>query len=141
MLKKKNTPIPQVVNKADVLANTNEIAQKGPAARNLAQCAFGQRSNGRGALLRYGPRWLLSWGKALVQQDFARHLAGAGGVVLLVMPRGIKTKRGAGGFCRRCRPYATCSTAKALVLSCTTDCMDGALAALKGPPKLIITDS
>lgn len=138
MLKEKGTPILAVVNKADVLANVNEIAEKIHAEFGLdALLVSAQTGEGIGqirpALARLVP-------EGFGTQSIARHLAGAGDVVLLVMPQDIQAPKGR-LILPQVQTIRDLLDGKALVLSCTTDCMDGALAALKEPPKLIITDS
>lgn len=138
MLKEKSTPILAVVNKADVLANTNEIAEKVRAEFGLDALLVSAHTGGgieqiRPALARLVP-------EGFGTQSIACHLAGAGDVVLLVMPQDIQAPKGR-LILPQVQTIRDLLDGKALVLSCTTDCMDGALAALKEPPKLIITDS
>lgn len=138
MLKEKGTPILAVINKADVLTNAGEIAKKVYAEFGLdALLVSAQTGEGiaqiRPALARLVP-------EGFGTQSIVRHLAGAGDVVLLVMPQDIQAPKGR-LILPQVQTIRDLLDGKSLVLSCTTDCLDGALAALKEPPKLIITDS
>lgn len=137
-LKEKNVPALAIVNKADVLGNAQEIAQKIQNEFGL-QPLLVSAATGEGidrikaALVRLVP-------EGFGTESIARHLAGAGDVVLLVMPQDIQAPKGR-LILPQVQTIRDLLDGKALVVSCTTDCLDGALAALKEPPKLIITDS
>lgn len=120
------------MNKADVLANTNEIAEKVRAEFGLDALLVSAHTGGgieqiRPALARLVP-------EGFGTQSIACHLAGAGDVVLLVMPQDIQAPKGR-LILPQVQTIRDLLDGKALVLSCTTDCMDGALAALKEPPQ------
>ncbi len=120
------------MNKADVLANTNEIAQKGP----------------RGI-------WLNALLVSAVTGEALHNTARAGSpragrLLIFSRLRAPSRRRGRRGAARYAAGYQRQKgrlilpqvqtirdllDGKALVLSCTTDCMDGALAALKGAAK------
>ena len=61
-------------------------------------------------------------------------------LVLLVMPQDIQAPKGR-LILPQVQTLRELLDKHALVMSCTTDCLDAALAAMKEPPKLIITDS
>ena len=74
------------------------------------------------------------------RQDLTRGLCTAGDVVLLVMPQDIQAPKGR-LILPQVRTIRHLLDLKCTVVSTTADGLDGALAALSGPPKLIITDS
>ena len=137
-LKEKNVPVLAVVNKADVIKDAPQIAEK---IQNefglpplLVSAATGEGVERiKAALVRLVP-------EGFGTESIARHLAGPGDVVLLVMPQDIQAPKGR-LILPQVQTIRDLLDGKALVVSCTTDCIDGALAALKEPPKLIITDS
>ncbi|MDY6268406.1 MAG: [FeFe] hydrogenase H-cluster maturation GTPase HydF [Selenomonadaceae bacterium] len=63
-----------------------------------------------------------------------------GDLVLLVMPQDIQAPKGR-LILPQVQTLRELLDKHALVMSCTTDCLDAALAAMAKPPKLIITDS
>ncbi len=67
-------------------------------------------------------------------------LCNEGDTVLLVMPQDIQAPKGR-LILPQVQTIRELLDKKCIVLSCTTDNLDGALAALSKPPKLIITDS
>lgn len=74
------------------------------------------------------------------RQDLTRGLCSAGDVVLLVMPQDIQAPKGR-LILPQVRTIRHLLDMKCTVVSTTADGLDGALAALSAPPKLIITDS
>lgn len=74
------------------------------------------------------------------RQDLTRGLCNAGDVVLLVMPQDIQAPKGR-LILPQVRTIRHLLDTKCTVVSCTADGVEGALAALNAPPKLIITDS
>lgn len=74
------------------------------------------------------------------RQDLTRGLCSAGDVVLLVMPQDIQAPKGR-LILPQVRTIRHLLDTKCTVVSATADGLDGALAALSAPPKLIITDS
>lgn len=74
------------------------------------------------------------------RQDLTRGLCSAGDVVLLVMPQDIQAPKGR-LILPQVRTIRHLLDLKCTVVSTTADGLDGALAALSAPPKLIITDS
>lgn len=73
-------------------------------------------------------------------QDLTRGLCSAGDVVLLVMPQDIQAPKGR-LILPQVRTIRHLLDLKCTVVSTTADGLDGALAVLSAPPKLIITDS
>lgn len=74
------------------------------------------------------------------RQDLTRGLCSAGDVVLLVMPQDIQAPKGR-LILPQVRTIRHLLDLKCTVVSTTADGLDGTLAALSAPPKLIITDS
>lgn len=74
------------------------------------------------------------------RQDLTRGLCSTGDVVLLVMPQDIQAPKGR-LILPQVRTIRHLLDTKCTVVSCTADGVEGALAALNAPPKLIITDS
>lgn len=68
------------------------------------------------------------------------HLVSPKDIVLLVMPQDIQAPKGR-LILPQVQTIRDLLDHKCIVQSCTTDCMEEALASLKYPPKLIITDS
>jgi [FeFe] hydrogenase H-cluster maturation GTPase HydF len=72
--------------------------------------------------------------------DIVGHLVQPKDLVLLVMPQDIQAPKGR-LILPQVQTIRDLLDHKALVVSCTTDCLDATLSALAYPPKLIITDS
>lgn len=132
-LREKNTPFLVVQTKGDLVAP----AQLPPDLAERAVAVSAATGEGIEAL-----RAALT---ALVPEDFGRQdltrgLCSAGDVVLLVMPQDIQAPKGR-LILPQVRTIRHLLDLKCTVVSTTADGLDGALAALSAPPKLIITDS
>lgn len=132
-LREKNTPFLVVQTKGDLAAP----AQLPPDLAERAVAVSAATGDGIEAL-----RAALT---ALVPEDFGRQdltrgLCSAGDVVLLVMPQDIQAPKGR-LILPQVRTIRHLLDLKCTVVSTTADGLDGALAALSAPPKLIITDS
>ena len=132
-LKEQNTPFLVVQTKGDLAAP----AQLPPDLAERAVAASAATGEGIEAL-----RAALT---ALVPEDFGRQdltrgLCSAGDVVLLVMPQDIQAPKGR-LILPQVRTIRHLLDLKCTVVSTTNHGLDGALAALSAPPKLIITDS
>ena len=132
-LKEQNTPFLVVQTKGDLAAP----AQLPPDLAERAVAVSAATGDGIEAL-----RAALT---ALVPEDFGRQdltrgLCSAGDVVLLVMPQDIQAPKGR-LILPQVRTIRHLLDLKCTVVSTTADGLDGALAALSAPPKLIITDS
>lgn len=136
--KQKKTPVVVVISKADTIDNLEEIKalaarEKLPeplvvsSAENIGIREFKE------ALIRLVP-------EDYEMQSITGSLVNNGDTVLLVMPQDIQAPKG-----RLILPQVQTTRdlldKKCIVISATTDKLDEALAALKAPPKLIITDS
>ncbi|OUP63889.1 [FeFe] hydrogenase H-cluster maturation GTPase HydF [Pseudoflavonifractor sp. An176] len=132
-LREKNTPFLVVQTKGDLAAPAQlppDLAQRAVAV----SAATGEGIEALQAALT-----------ALVPEDFGRQdltrgLCSAGDVVLLVMPQDIQAPKGR-LILPQVRTIRHLLDLKCTVVSTTADGLDGALAALSAPPKLIITDS
>lgn len=132
-LQEQNTPFLVVQTKGDLAAP----AQLPPDLAERAVAVSAATGEGIEAL-----RAALT---ALVPEDFGRQdltrgLCSAGDVVLLVMPQDIQAPKGR-LILPQVRTIRHLLDLKCTVVSTTADGLDGALAALSAPPKLIITDS
>ena len=137
-LKGRKIPVLPLVNKADLLSDPQALSAQVAEATGLTPLVV-SAATGEGvdqvrhALLR------------LLPEDYApRSITGGlveeGELVLLVMPQDIQAPKG-----RLIRPQVQTLRElldkKCQVMSCTTDRLEDALAALSRPPALIITDS
>lgn len=137
-LKERNVPVLLVVNKADILENPGALVErieKETGQKPLLLSA--QTKEGMGqvkeALARLLPE---NYGNRLITGDLVED----GDVVLLVMPQDIQAPKGR-LILPQVQTLRELLDKKCLVMSVTTDKLTAALAALKEPPKLIITDS
>lgn len=136
--KERNTPVLFVVNKSDILENTETIAAaieaetKTPPLRISAKTGEGIEQV-KEALARLIPE---NYGSRLITGD----IVGEEDLVLLVMPQDIQAPKGR-LILPQVQTIRELLDKKCLVMSVTTDKMEQALAALAEPPKLIITDS
>lgn len=132
-LKAQNTPFLVVQTKGDLAAPAKlppDLAQRAVAV----SAATGEGIEAlRAALTALVPE---DFGR----QDLTRGLCSAGDVVLLVMPQDIQAPKGR-LILPQVRTIRHLLDLKCTVVSTTADGLDGALAALSAPPKLIITDS
>ena len=132
-LKAQNTPFLVVQTKGDLVAPAQlpkELSQRAVAVSS----ATGEGIEAlRAALTALVPE---DFGR----QDLTRGLCSAGDVVLLVMPQDIQAPKGR-LILPQVRTIRHLLDLKCTVVSTTNHGLDGALAALSAPPKLIITDS
>lgn len=132
-LKAQNTPFLVVQTKGDLAAPAQlpkELAERAVAV----SAATGEGIEAlRAALTALVPE---DFGR----QDLTRGLCSAGDVVLLVMPQDIQAPKGR-LILPQVRTIRHLLDLKCTVVSTTNHGLDGALAALSAPPKLIITDS
>lgn len=137
-LRKRKIPIIPVINKADVIANSAEIATAAREALGLSPIIISAKEKTgldivREELVRAVP-------EDFEVKSITSHLADEGDLVLLVMPQDIQAPKG-----RLILPQVQIIRdlldIKCLVMSVTTDKLEQALKTLVKPPKLIITDS
>lgn len=132
-LREQNTPFVVAQTKGDLAAPAQlppDLAQRAVAV----SAATGEGIEAlRAALTALVPE---DFGR----QDLTRGLCSAGDVVLLVMPQDIQAPKGR-LILPQVRTIRHLLDLKCTVVSTTNHGLDGALAALSAPPKLIITDS
>ncbi len=137
-LKKRKIPVIPVINKADILENTNDIKKQVEDTLGLMPIVISAKEKTgldkvREELIRAVP-------EDFEVSSITAHLVNEGDLVLLVMPQDIQAPKG-----RLILPQVQIIRdlldLKCMVMSITTDKLDSALKALANPPKLIITDS
>lgn len=136
--KEKNTQVLFVISKADVLADADVIAaeirsETGEDALLISARTGEGMERVREALARLVPE---NFGSRLITGE----LVSENDLVLLVMPQDIQAPKGR-LILPQVQTLRELLDKKCLVMSVTTDKLLSALAALKHPPKLIITDS
>ena len=137
-LQEKQIPVVAVLNKTDLLPNVKELQQ-------TIQKTLGLEVIPVSALRREGIDELLAALKALAPKNFelesiVGHLVQPEDVVLLVMPQDIQAPKGR-LILPQVQTIRDLLDHHCVVLCVTTNQLPAALAALKQPPKLIITDS
>lgn len=136
--REKNTPVLPVVNKADLAKDAAELMERIKKETGKEPLSV-SAADGRGmdavkeALARMLPE---DYGN----QSITGGLAGDGDLVLLVMPQDIQAPKGR-LILPQVQTIRELLDKKCMVMSVTTDGLVPALAALKEPPKLIVTDS
>lgn len=133
-----NTPVIVVINKCDIIANADEIEEK---VHNELNVATVRVSSYTGAGIDKFKAELIEKGSSSKETRFITgNLVNEGDVVMLVMPQDIQAPEG-----RLILPQVQTTRElldkKCVIISVTTDKVKEALAGLKEPPKLIITDS
>ena len=138
--KGEKTPVLPVINKIDLLTEAQQAALADKIRRELkAEPVFVSALEKKGieelkeALIRLIPE---EFGEQTITGD----LVSEDDVVLLIMPQDIQAPKGR-LILPQVQTIRELLDKKCTVISTTTDKMDNALAALKNPPKLIITDS
>ena len=137
-LRRRKIPVLPLVNKADLLSDPQALSARVAEATGLTPLVV-SAATGEGvdqvrhALLR------------LLPEDYApRSITGGlvkeGELVLLVMPQDIQAPKGR-LILPQVQTLRELLDKKCQVMSCTTDRLEDALAALSRPPALIITDS
>ena len=138
LLKEKNTPVLFLVGKADIDPHTDELIsyikeKTGKQALTVSAKTGAGIEAVREELARLVPE---NYGERLITGDFVTEED----FVLLVMPQDIQAPKGR-LILPQVQTLRELLDKKCLVMSVTTDKLLPALAALKQPPKLIITDS
>lgn len=136
--REKNTPVLFIISKADIRKNTRELFDKiKEDTRETPLVVSTQTGEGMDAVKETLTRLLPeNYGNNLITGT----LVGEDDVVLLVMPQDIQAPKGR-LILPQVQTIRELLDKKCLVMSVTTDKMTLALAALREPPKLIITDS
>ncbi len=138
ILQEHKIPVIAVVNKADILADAAKIAAKIRRAGKLSPIVVSAKAKTgiekiREELIRRLP-------EDYEAKSITGGLADNGDLILLVMPQDIQAPKGR-LILPQVQTLRELLDKKCVVLSATTDKLDEALACLKEPPKLIITDS
>lgn len=137
-LKEKNTPYVLIINKADEIENAEEIS-------SLFYNALKEKPFLISAKEKTGIKSIIEAIIRKLPEDFdavsiTGNLVGEDDTVLLVMPQDIQAPKGR-LILPQVQTLRELLDKKCIVLSCTTDKLDQALASFAKPPKLIITDS
>lgn len=138
ILKQQKIPIIILLNKCDVIKNTDEIGNAIKLKYNLTPIIVSAKDkNGiekiREEILRLLP-------EEYEISSITGNLAKEGDVVLLVMPQDIQAPKGR-LILPQVQTIRDLLDKKCIVLSSTVDNLDQALNSLSNPPNLIITDS
>ena len=137
-IQEKKVPLLVLLNKIDLLEDPQAEADSLSQKLDLPVMAVSAQSG------QNIPELLRAIGQLVPDDFFDRtllgDLVGPGDLVLLVMPQDTEAPKG-----RLILPQVQTTRElldkKCTVVSCTTDCLQTALAALAHPPKLIITDA
>ncbi len=137
-MKESGTPVLCILSRADLKRDSAELAAAVQEKLGLEPEAVSVTDEGvterlRLLLLRILPENLFA-------QTIASHLVPPGSTVLLVMPQDIQAPKGR-LILPQVQTIRDLLDGSCVVVSVTADRIDDALAALKAPPQLIITDS
>ncbi|MEG0379393.1 MAG: [FeFe] hydrogenase H-cluster maturation GTPase HydF, partial [Eubacterium sp.] len=136
--KKQGTPIIPIINKSDILENTDHIAQSIKNRLGLMPLIVSAKNKTgiekiREALIRSLP-------KDYEAESITGTLCKDGDLVMLVMPQDTQAPKGR-LILPQVQTIRELLDKKCIIHSATADKFDAALACLNTPPKLIITDS
>lgn len=138
LLKEQKIPVVAVINKADIRKDVSAFAGIIEQETGLRPVIASAKNNEgteqiRDAMIRLLP-------EGYERTEIAGHLVSPGDTVLLVMPQDIQAPKGR-LILPQVQTLRDLLDNKCLVLSCTADGYEAALAVLKVPPALIIVDS
>lgn len=136
--KENNTPVIPVINKADIRENAEILADI--VRKRLGENPVLVSAKERTGLDLLKERMLRALPEDYAPRSITGDLAGEGDTVLLVMPQDIQAPKGR-LILPQVQTIRELLDKKCLVVSVTTDQLEKALAAMKEPPRLIITDS
>ncbi|WP_405370469.1 [FeFe] hydrogenase H-cluster maturation GTPase HydF [Phocaeicola sp.] len=137
-LKEKNTPILWILNKADLHADSEQIARRIEKRCGQMPLIVSAR-NGEG-MEEIRRSMIGQFPDETMERGIVGRLVSAGDVVMLVMPQDIQAPKGR-LILPQVQTIRELLDRKCLVMSCTTENITSMLQALVEPPKLIITDS
>ncbi len=137
-IKAKSIPVLTVVNRFDTKKDSDKIAEK--IKKELGYDAVEVNVKTGEGIEKVKSELVRLVPESFAAQSITRHLAGELDTVLLVMPQDIQAPKGR-LILPQVQTIRDLLDGKAIVMCTTTDCMPAALASLKNPPKLIITDS
>lgn len=137
-LKEKNTPILWILNKADLHADSEQIARR--IEKQCGQMPLIVSARNREGMEEIRRSMIGQFPDETMERGIVGRLVSAGDVVMLVMPQDIQAPK------RRLilpqvQTIRELLDRRCLVMSCTTENITSMLQALVEPPKLIITDS
>lgn len=137
-LKEKNTPILWILNKADLHADSEQIARR--IEKRCGQMPLIVSARNREGMEEIRRSMIGQFPDETMERGIVGRLVSAGDVVMLVMPQDIQAPK------RRLilpqvQTIRELLDRRCLVMSCTTENITSMLQALVEPPKLIITDS
>lgn len=137
-LKEKNTPILWILNKADLHADSEQIARR--IEKRCGQMPLIVSARDREGMEEIRRSMIGQFPDETMERGIVGRLVSAGDVVMLVMPQDIQAPKGR-LILPQVQTIRELLDRKCLVMSCTTENITSMLQALVEPPKLIITDS
>lgn len=137
-LKEKNTPILWILNKADLHADSEQIARR--IEKQCGQMPLIVSARNREGMEEIRRSMIGQFPDETMERGIVGRLVSAGDVVMLVMPQDIQAPKGR-LILPQVQTIRELLDRKCLVMSCTTENITSMLQALVEPPKLIITDS
>ncbi|MEJ8763045.1 [FeFe] hydrogenase H-cluster maturation GTPase HydF [Phocaeicola sp. HCN-40430] len=137
-LKEKNTPILWILNKADLHADSEQIARS--IEKRCGQMPLIVSARNREGMEEIRRSMIGQFPDETMERGIVGRLVSAGDVVMLVMPQDIQAPKGR-LILPQVQTIRELLDRKCLVMSCTTENITSMLQALVEPPKLIITDS
>lgn len=137
-LKEKNTPILWILNKADLHADSEQIARR--IEKRCGQMPLIVSARNREGMEEIRRSMIGQFPDETMERGIVGRLVSAGDVVMLVMPQDIQAPKGR-LILPQVQTIRELLDRKCLVMSCTTENITFMLQALVEPPKLIITDS
>lgn len=137
-LKEKNTPILWILNKADLHADSEQIARS--IEKQCGQMPLIVSARNREGMEEIRRSMIGQFPDETMERGIVGRLVSAGDVVMLVMPQDIQAPKGR-LILPQVQTIRELLDRRCLVMSCTTENITSMLQALVEPPKLIITDS
>ena len=137
-LKEKNTPILWILNKADLHADSEQIARR--IEKQCGQLPLIVSARNREGMEEIRRSMIGQFPDETMERGIVGRLVSAGDVVMLVMPQDIQAPKGR-LILPQVQTIRELLDRRCLVMSCTTENITSMLQALVEPPKLIITDS
>lgn len=137
-LKEKNTPILWILNKADLHADSEQIARR--IEKRCGQMPLIVSARNREGMEEIRRSMIGQFPDETMERGIVGRLVSTGDVVMLVMPQDIQAPKGR-LILPQVQTIRELLDRKCLVMNCTTENITSMLQALVEPPKLIITDS
>ena len=137
-LKEKNTPILWILNKADLHADSEQIARR--IEKRCGQMPLIVSARNQEGMEEIRRSMIGQFPDETMERGIVGRLVSAGDVVMLVMPQDIQAPKGR-LILPQVQTIRELLDRRCLVMSCTTENITSMLQALVEPPKLIITDS